>query len=54
MRNSGEGVFPVVLIKVDGITTRTVIDTGARNQVIQETKRDRYQAGGDVDVLPYR
>ena len=25
----GEGVFPVVLVKVDGITTRALIDTGA-------------------------
>lgn len=24
----GEGVFPVVLVKVDGITTRALIDTG--------------------------
>ena len=30
----GEGVFPVVLLKVDGVITRTLIDTGAGSSYI--------------------
>ena len=40
MRNSGEGVFPVVLIKVDGITTRTVIDTGGSSSYVSANVAD--------------
>ena len=36
----GEGVFPVVLLKVDGIITRALIDTGAGSSYVSAKVRD--------------